>query len=66
MDSNPTLPTPIDYRDRSTGLVLFGIGALIFGGLCLMLTSVAVLGQLFGPIRSPQGLAGIIPGLLDY
>lgn len=66
MASTPTLPTPINYRDRSTGLVLFGIAALIFGGLCLMLTATAVLGQLFGPIRSPQGVAGIIPGLLVY
>jgi hypothetical protein len=66
MDSNPTLPTPTDYRDRSTGLVLFGIAALIFGGLCLMLVGTMILGQLFGPMRQAQGPAAILPGLLVY
>ena len=66
MDSHPTLPTPIDFRDRSTGLVLSGIAALIFGGLCLMLVGMMILGQLFGPMRQAQGLAAILPGLLFY
>lgn len=66
MDSNPALPSPSDYRDRSTGLVLFGIGALILGGLCLMLVGMMILGQLFGPMRQAQGPAAILPGLLVY
>jgi hypothetical protein len=41
-----TQPEP-EFRDRSTGLVLFGIAEIMLGGLCALAVPLVLIGQIF-------------------
>jgi hypothetical protein len=45
MSASPDLPTPAPFKDRRTGLILFGILELLMGGLCLLLVPLMFFGQ---------------------
>lgn len=59
---------PIVYRDRRTGMILFGIGEIALGVLCLLLAAVMVLGQAMVSHNTgtPISLRLIIPSVLFY
>ena len=55
-------PVVGDYRDRSTGLTVFGVLEILFGALCLLLVPLAAIGMVASARRagtpvSPQMLA---------
>ena len=41
-----TTPSTPAYRDRHTGLIVFGIMEIIMGGFCLLMLPLTVFGQL--------------------
>lgn len=51
MDAPPLTPPAPAYQDRSTGLVVFGVFAIIIGAVCGLLVPLAVLGQLLAARR---------------
>lgn len=68
MNDAPTLPPPTAFKDRSTGLIVFGILGILLGCLCALLVPMMVLGQ----IRSAKAMGGApnlrmaIPGMVLY
>lgn len=42
-----TLQPQTDYRDRKTGLVLFGVAEIVLGGLCALAVPMVLIGQIF-------------------
>jgi hypothetical protein len=72
-DSNPeAVPvqsTPSSsYKDRSTGLIVFGILTLLLGGLCALFVLLMLIGQAAAARTnpSPAGAAAILPGMILY
>jgi len=65
-DVPPHLPP--SYRDRRTGLLLFGILEILLGVLCLLMAGVMVIGQMMlaRSTGTPASLQMIIPGMLLY
>src|SRR5262245_62039640 len=65
-DVPPILPP--SYRDRSTGLILFGILEILVGVLCLLMAGVMVLGQmtLARSPGAPANMQMLMPGMLFY
>lgn len=55
----------MDYRDRSTGLIVFGALEILFGVLCLLLIPLGILGQVLvsrrtgAPLMRPAIIAGL-------
>jgi hypothetical protein len=56
------------YKDRRTGLILFGTLQVFLGILCLLAVGLMVFGQLMmaRTTRTPTNLAMLIPGLVFY
>ncbi len=66
--STPIEPTVPDYKDRSTGLVVFGILTLLLGGLCGLFILLMLLGQVVAARTNPDSanLAALLPALAVY
>jgi hypothetical protein len=65
-DAPPILPP--SYRDRRTGLILFGTLEILLGVLCLLMAGFMVLGQLMlaRTTGAPANMHMLIPGMLFY
>lgn len=65
MEANPL---PVPYRDRSLGLIIFGVLTICLGCLCGLFVPLMVIGQLAGASRGAESapLGSIVPGLLVY
>jgi hypothetical protein len=68
MDDLPAMPPVAEFKDRSTGLILFGILVIILGCLCGLFVPLTVVGQ----VMSAKMTGGApnyrmaIPGVLMY
>jgi hypothetical protein len=59
--------TPSPYKDRSTGLTIFGIFTLLLGCLCGLFIPLMLVGRLAAPAGSPQtSLSAILPATFIY
>ena len=67
LPDDPPAP-PFVYRDRRTGLVLFGVLEILIGVLCLLLAGFMVLGQIMmsHTTGTPVSLRLVIPSVLSY
>ena len=67
LPGDPPAP-PFVYRDRRTGLVLFGVLEILIGVLCLILAGFMVLGQIMmsHTTGTPVSLRLVIPSVLSY
>ena len=73
-EQNPAI-TPVeasvlsDYKNRSTGLIIFGILTLLLGGLCALFIPLMLFGQTMAakaPNAPPPNTAMLLPGLAMY
>ena len=69
--SVPSLETTAapDYKDRSTGLVVFGILTLLFGCLAGLFVPLMLFGQIMAakaPNAPPVNHAAMLPGMAVY
>jgi hypothetical protein len=66
--STPIEPTVPQYKDRSTGLMVFGILTLLLGGLCGLFILVMLLGQVVAARTNPDSanLAAALPAVVIY
>jgi hypothetical protein len=68
MDDLPPMPPVTEFKDRSTGLIVFGILVILLGCLCALLVPLSVVGQ----VMSAKMTGGApnyrmaIPGVLMY
>ena len=64
--ATPVEPTVPAYKDRSTGLVVFGILTLLMGGLCALFVPLMLLGQVVAARANPASvnLAAMLPGMI--
>ena len=65
--SDPTMLP--DYKDRSTGLTIFGILTLLLGCLCGLFVPLILLGQVMAakvPNAPAPNLLTILPGIVLY
>src|SRR5258705_9327778 len=60
--------SPPVYRDRRTGLIIFGIVEIIIGCLCLLFAPLALLGQVMAAkvTGNPPEFKMILPSLIMY
>lgn len=64
-----TEPTPPAYKNRSCGLIVFGVLNILLGALSGLMVPVMLLGQAINarnPNAPPASLAMLLPGLLIY
>lgn len=61
-------PPAVEFKDRSTGLVVFGIITMLVGGLCALLVPLMIFGQTMAQksTGTPANLQAVIPGALLY
>ncbi len=58
---------PPAYKNRKTGLIVFGIALIVLGGLCLLFVPLMALGQLMAARTTGQSnLRMVLPSLLMY
>src|SRR5438105_3688338 len=58
---------PTDFKDRKTGLVIFGILTLLLGGLCALFVPLMFFGQaMAAKAGAPQNNQAIIPAIVIY
>ena len=68
MDDSPAVPPLMEFKDRHTGLIVFGILEILLGCLCALLVPLMIWGQ----VMSAQATGGApnfrmaIPGALVY
>ncbi len=68
MDESPSLPPVTNFKDRSTGLIVFGILEILLGCLCALLVPLMLLGQ----VMSSKATGGApnyrmaVPGMMMY
>ena len=60
-----------DFKDRKTGLVVFGILQIIFGGFCALMVPLMIFGMIASAVldnsgAAPMSLSMMIPGVLLY
>ncbi len=60
-----------DFKDRKTGLVVFGILQIIFGGFCALIVPFMIIGMIASTVlnssaAAPMSLSMMIPGVLLY
>ena len=71
MNGNPPPPDVLvvpNFKDRRTGLIIFGILEMLLGGLAALMVPLMVAGQLMASraTREPVPLRQIIPGMAVY
>ncbi len=73
MNESIPLATPVEpivpaYKDRSTGLVVFGILTLLLGGLCGLFVASGLLGQVVAARTNPglANMAAMLSGIVLY
>jgi hypothetical protein len=68
MNDVPDLPPPTAFKDRSTGLIVFGILGILLGCLCALLVPMMVLGQVMSAkaMGGAPNLRMAIPGMVMY
>jgi len=64
-------PQSPDFKDRKTGLVVFGILQIIFGGFCALMVPLMIFGMIASAVldnrsAAPMRPTMMIPGLLLY
>jgi len=61
-------PPPSSYRDRRTGLILFGVLEILLGVLCLLMAGLVVFSQMMltRVTGVPVSMQMMIPGVLFY
>ena len=64
MPAEPIMPEP--YKDRSTGLMIFGILTLLLGCLSALFVPMMIVGRLAAPAGSQAPLSSIVPAVLIY
>ena len=47
MNQDIAIPPPVDFKDRKTGLVIFGILTLCLGGLCALMVLLLLAAESF-------------------
>jgi len=59
---------PVVFKDRSTGLVVFGIMTILVGGLCALFVPLMLVGQVFSERTTgvPPNYSAILPGVGLY
>ena len=64
----PLTPPPLPYKDRSTGLILFGILTLLLGCLAGLFVPLMLFGQAAAAkaTHTPTNFATILPGVAVY
>jgi hypothetical protein len=68
MNASPDFPTPPPFKDRRTGLILFGVLEILLGGLCLLLIPLMVFGQVMQSrlTGAPPAYRMILPAVGVY
>jgi hypothetical protein len=71
MAENEEIMQSSDFKDRKTGLVVFGILQIILGGLCALIVPFMVIGMIASAARGdssapPINTSMMIPGILFY
>ena len=61
----PTRHPPRDFRDRRTGLIVFGILTVCLGGLCALVVPLMLFGQAWPAPRQGGTAAGGTPSMLQ-
>ena len=69
-DYEETVDSP-DFKDKKTGLVVFGILQIIFGGFCALIVPFMIFGMIVSTVLDKSGGAAMrpammIPGILLY
>ncbi|MHC4308911.1 MAG: hypothetical protein ACYSSN_03105 [Planctomycetota bacterium] len=59
------------FKDRKTGLIVFGILQIIFGGFCVLMVPFAILGMIASAFLDKSSATAMsptmmIPGILIY
>jgi hypothetical protein len=64
----PIVPTVPNFKDRRTGLIVFGILEMLLGGLAALMVPLMIVGQLMASraTQEPLPLRQIIPGMAFY
>jgi len=64
----PVVPAALDFKDRRTGLMVFGILEILLGGLAALMIPLMILGQVMAAqvTHEPTPLRQIIPGVVLY
>ena len=64
---NPTTTPSPEFKDRKTGLVIFGILTMIMGGLCALFVPLMFFGQaMAAKSGTPQNTQVMIPAIVMY
>jgi len=71
MTENEEMMQSSDFKDRKTGLVVFGILQIILGGLCALLVPFMIIGMIASAVLKdssapPINIRTMIPGVLFY
>src|ERR1041384_603883 len=71
MNGNPLAPDVLivpNFKDRRTGLIVFGILEMILGGLAALMVPLMIAGQLMASrtTQEPVPLRQMIPGMAVY
>ena len=64
----PAVPTVLDFKNRRTGLIVFGILEIVLGALAALLIPLMIFGQVMAAqvTHDPTPLRQIIPGVVIY
>ena len=66
-EQNPN-PPPVEFKDRGTGLTVFGILTILLGCLSGLLVPLMFLGQMMAAkaTHAPSNIQALIPGMFMY
>ena len=61
-------PAAVEYRDRTTGLLVFGVLEILLGALCFLMVALMLVGLLISDryAGSPLTLRALVPGIGFY
>jgi hypothetical protein len=62
MNELSDFPTPVDYKDRRTGLIVFGILQILLGLLCILIS----VGISLVMLLDPQLHTGLVPQMVGF
>ncbi len=68
MNESPLIASPAGYKDRSTGLLVFGILLILLGALCALFVPLMILGQTMSASHTGMepNYRMILPGAVMY